>query len=175
MACVATATAIDVRSAGNIGHGPSSILGIWACTSSTIRSDWPGGHAHRVALDLDLDAEPREGVPDRAQVLDGGVLDQDLAAGHGRQADERRHLDVVGADPVRAQPRKRLDAVDVSTFEPMPSIVAPIEHSRWHRSCTCGSQAAFRMIVVPAREHGRHDGVLGAGHRRLVQVDVGPA
>ena len=42
-ACVATATAIDVRSAGNIGHGPSSILGIWACTSSTIRSDcWAG-------------------------------------------------------------------------------------------------------------------------------------
>ena len=75
-ACVATATAIDVRSAGNIGHGPSSILGIWAWTSSTIRSDWPGGHAHGVALDLDLDAEARERVPDRAQVLDRRVLDQ---------------------------------------------------------------------------------------------------
>ena len=37
----------------------------------------------------------------------------------------------------------------IRTFEPMPSIVAPIEHSRLHRSCTCGSQAAFRMIVVP--------------------------
>ncbi len=28
-ACVATATAIDVRSAGNCGQGPSSIFGIW--------------------------------------------------------------------------------------------------------------------------------------------------
>ena len=42
VAWVATATAIDVRSAGNIGHGPSSIFGIWSCRSSTIRSGWSG-------------------------------------------------------------------------------------------------------------------------------------
>ena len=111
VACVATATAIDVRSAGNMGHGPSSILGIWACTSSTIRSVLAGRHAHGVALDLDGDSEPRERVPDRAQMLDGGVLDHDLAAGDGGQADERGDLDVVGADPVGAA-AERLDAVD---------------------------------------------------------------
>ena len=33
-ACVATVTAIDVRSAGNAGHGPSSIFGIWPPRSS---------------------------------------------------------------------------------------------------------------------------------------------
>ena len=37
-ACVATATATDVMSAGKAGHGPSSILAIWSCASSTIVS-----------------------------------------------------------------------------------------------------------------------------------------
>ncbi len=36
------------------------------------------------------------------------------------------------------------------TLEPMPSIAAPILLSIRARSCTCGSQAALRMIVVPA-------------------------
>ena len=43
------ATAIDVRSAGNAGHGPSSIFGIWPPMSSRITSSWFGRHAHRVA------------------------------------------------------------------------------------------------------------------------------
>ena len=36
------------------------------------------------------------------------------------------------------------------TLEPMPSIAAPILLSMRATSCTCGSQAALRMIVVPA-------------------------
>ena len=52
--------------------------------------------------------------------------------------------------PTRCEAPCRLSTpCTVSTFEPMPSIVAPIEHSRLQRSWTCGSQAAFRMIVVP--------------------------
>src|SRR3954452_2285795 len=35
-ACVATATATDVMSAGNAGQGPSSILAIWSCASSSM-------------------------------------------------------------------------------------------------------------------------------------------
>ena len=35
------------------------------------------------------------------------------------------------------------------TFEPMPSISAPSETRKRQRSCTCGSQAAFPMIVSP--------------------------
>src|SRR5438067_24090 len=42
-ACVATTTAIDVRSAGNAGHGPSSTFGIAPPRSSTIASCWSGG------------------------------------------------------------------------------------------------------------------------------------
>src|SRR4051794_3954839 len=36
------------------------------------------------------------------------------------------------------------------TLEPMPSIAAPILLSMRATSCTCGSQAALRMTVVPA-------------------------
>src|SRR5215211_3278778 len=35
------------------------------------------------------------------------------------------------------------------TFEPMPSIAAPMRVSRRARSCTCGSEAALRMTVDP--------------------------
>ena len=59
-----------------------------------------GRDAHASAVHLDRDPEPRERVPDRAQVLDRGILDHDLAAGDRGQPDERGHLDVVGADPV---------------------------------------------------------------------------
>ena len=42
-ACVATVTAIDVRSAGNAGQTPLSIFGIWPPKSSSTRSLWPAG------------------------------------------------------------------------------------------------------------------------------------
>jgi hypothetical protein len=72
-------------------------LGIWRARRR--RSEATAEPAPRVAS-ISLDAEALEGVPDRPQVLDSGVLDQDLAAGHSREADERRHS-MVGADPVR--------------------------------------------------------------------------
>ncbi len=40
-------------------------------------------------------------------------------------------------------------AAIVSRFEPIPSICAPMLTSILHRSCTCGSLATFRKIVVP--------------------------
>ncbi len=54
----------------------------------------------------------------------------------------------------------------------MPSIFAPSEMRKRQRSCTCGSLAAFEIIVAPGRERRCHDGVLGRHHRRLVEVDV---
>src|SRR3954462_7514150 len=68
-ACVATATAIDVRSAGNAGHGPSSIFGIAPPRSSRTASVWSGGHAHPVVAELELDAEPLERRHDRPKVV----------------------------------------------------------------------------------------------------------
>ena len=54
----------------------------------------------------------------------------------------------------------------------MPSISAPSETRKRQRSCTCGSQAAFEIIVLAGRERRGHDRVLGRHHRRLVEVDV---
>src|SRR5919106_3633422 len=37
----------------------------------------------------------------------------------------------------------------VRTFEPMPSMSAPSETRKWQRSWTCGSHAAFTIVVSP--------------------------
>jgi hypothetical protein len=46
-------------------------------------------------------------------------------------------------------PNRRSTPVMWSTFEPMPSIFPPSETIMRHRSCTCGSDAAFEIIVLP--------------------------
>ncbi len=52
--------------------------------------------------------------------------------------------------PIRcAQPPSDSTPWMVSTFDPMPSMRAPIAVRRWHRSCTWGSQAAFAIVVLP--------------------------
>ena len=53
-----------------------------------------------------------------------------------------------GAMSWRAPP-SRLRPCTVSTLEPMPSIRAPIATSSRARSCTCGSEAALRIVVMP--------------------------
>ena len=61
-----------------------------------------GGDADARLGDLHLDPQLAERGDDRDQVVRLDVLDDDVAAGHRRQADEARDLDVVGADPVLA-------------------------------------------------------------------------
>ena len=46
-------------------------------------------------------------------------------------------------------PESRSTPVTWRTFEPIPSIFAPRETRNRHRSCTCGSLAAFEIIVLP--------------------------
>ena len=48
-----------------------------------------------------------------------------------------------------SQPLRRSTPWTVITLEPMPSIAAPMRTSMRARSCTCGSDAALRMTVVP--------------------------
>ena len=48
-------------------------------------------------------------------------------------------------------------------FEPMPSIRAPMATSRRHRSCTCGSQAAWWIVGDGPRPGRGHERVLRAG------------
>ena len=53
-----------------------------------------------------------------------------------------------------------------------PRCGRPSCTSMRHRSCTCGSQAALTRRVRARRQHGGHDGVLRAGHARLVEEDA---
>ncbi len=76
------------------------------------------------------------------------VADPELAAGGGRKRHEAADLDVVGADRVLGAGELLL-ARTIITFEPIPSTRAPILQSSRARSCTCGSQAAFPITVLP--------------------------
>ena len=95
------------------------------------------------------DAEPREAHQRRAQVLDAGVRDADLGARHRRQPDERADLDVIGADAcVRAA--ERAPAVDGEHVgADAVDLARRARRGNAQRSCTCGSLAALRRIVVP--------------------------
>src|SRR5262249_56085770 len=70
-----------------------------------------GGNADAGLSDLDAQTEPLERRQDRDEVLRLDLLDRYPASGHPGEADERRDLDVVGADPPLAA-AKRVDAGD---------------------------------------------------------------
>ena len=95
-----------------------------------------------------------------------------VAARDGREADERPDLDVVGRRRVLAA-GEPVDAVDrAACSSRCPRCGRPSRTSMRHRSCTCGSQAALMRRVRARRQHGGHDGVLGAGDARLVEEDA---
>jgi hypothetical protein len=100
----------------------------------------------------------------------GGVLDEDLAAGDRREADERADLDVVGAD-AEAAAAQPVDALDLEVLVPMPEI--------WHPMPTaCGrgpGRAARRRRCADGGALGQrrgHQRVLRGGDARLVEEDV---
>ena len=168
-ACVATTTAIDVRSAGNAGQGPSSIFGIWPPRSSCDHELLAGGTCTVVPSISTRTPSRSKTRQDRAAGRRLGVLDRDLAAGDRGEADEARRPRCARARSGTRRRRSRSTPSMRSMFEPMPSICAPSETRNRQRSCTCGSQAAFPITVSPVGEHGGHDRVLGAGHARLVE------
>ena len=110
-AWVASATAIEVRSAGNAGHGPSWILLLYSPTSACDDELLSAGDDHVVAVELGAQPDAFEHEADHAQVAGHGVLDAQLAAGHARERHEAADLDVVGRDVVLAAVQA-LGAVD---------------------------------------------------------------
>ena len=169
-ACVAVTTAIEVRSAGNAGQGPSSIFGIWPPRSSWISSRCPGGTRTRRLPHLDVDAEPRERGQDREQVPGLDVLDRDVAARRGREADEAADLDVLGSDaPVAAvQLGDAVDAEDVR-LDPLDLGAERDEEAAEVLDMRLAGGVADHRLALG--EHGRHDDVLGRHHARLVEED----
>ena len=67
--------------------------------------------------------------------------------------------------------RPSIRIVDV----PAPSIGTPIACRNSHSSTTCGSVAAWRISVTPCGRGGGEHRRLGAGDRRLVEIERGAA
>ena len=129
----------------------------------------------RVAAARDGHADVREHVEERAQVVARRALERDLAAGDGGRDDERAGLDAVGHDVVRrrraggAGPRPRWCPGAVR------STSAPIccrKHDQVVDLRLLGGRADGRVAVGQRR---RQDGVLGAHHGHLREVDLGAA
>ncbi len=170
-ACVATVTAIDVRSAGNAGQIPLSIFGICPPKSSSMQQALARGNANARVGDVELDAELAEGGHDGDEIVGLDVLDHDLSSGRRGEADEARDLDVVGPDSVLA-PAELVHALDVQ------HVRADALDPRTERDEEPAEILDVRLAGGMA-EHGftvgenrRHDRVLGPHDRRLVEVDA---
>ena len=72
---VASAMAIEVRSAGNAGHGPSWTLALYSPTSRWATSCCSPGTMHVGAVELGAQPEALEDEADHPQVVGLGVLD----------------------------------------------------------------------------------------------------
>ena len=169
VACVAATTAIEVRSAGNAGQMPLSSFGICPPRSSTTASFWPGRTRSVDAPDLELDSELPERRDDRDQVVGLDVLDREIASRDRGEHGEARDLDVLGPDAIRAaaEPVDALDPENVRADSLDLGAEADEEAAEVLDMGLAGSVADDRLAFG---EHRRHDRVLGAHHRRLVEV-----
>ena len=170
-AWVATVRAIDVRSAGNAGHGP--VLDLRDVPAEVVLDDQllARRDADRGAVDLRLDSEPAEGGQDRDQVVRVGVLDRHVARGHGGEADEARHLDVVGPDPPLAAGERR-DALDAEHVRLDPLDLRSERDEEAAEILDVWLAGGVADHGLTRRQHGGHDGVLGRHHAGLVQEDA---
>src|SRR5205809_1144391 len=146
--CEATTMAMDMRSAGNAGHGPSSSLGTWPPRSGRMRRSWS-------ASTTSFEPSRRGRTPSRSNAISVA-----------RRSPARTPSIVTAPFVTAARPMNEPTSMwsgpmlkgaafrwappsMVTVFVPMPPISAPSAARKWHRSCTCGSHAAFRSTVGP--------------------------
>ena len=163
---------------GQVGRerGPGAVLDLALELADVARdaSSWPPGTMTSRAVELGVAG--RGGAKTRRIMRrsSGTVsLMRISPPGHAGQGHERADLDVVGRDGVVAAAEAVLAPSTVITFEPMPSIAAPIATSMRARSWTWGSQAA---LPIDRRRPGsaRRPSARSRCHdRRLVHEELG--
>ena len=168
---MATITAIEVRSAGNAGHGPVLDLRNLAAEVVEDHELLLGRYAHVRPVDLHVDAEALEGQQDPGEVLRLGVLDRDVPAADRRQADEAADLDVLGRQPPRAA-RELLHAADPEHVRLEPFDLGAKRDEEPAEILDVRLAGGVADHRLPGGERGSHDGVLGGHHARLVEEDV---
>ena len=147
-ACVATAIAIDVRSAGNAGHGPSSIFGIAPPRSSRTASSWPGGT--RTKPPPSSSCTPSRSKAGTIGHRSSWTIASIVMSPPVTAAMPMKLPTSMWSGPIVCSPPPSRDTPVIRrTFEPMPSISAPSETRKRQRSWTCGSQAALEIMVRP--------------------------
>ena len=97
-------------------------------------------------------------------------VDDDLAAGRRREADEARDLDVVRARSGSRRRRARGVPWMWRTFEPIPSISAPMRDEEAAEILDVRLAGRVPEHRLALGEHGRHDRVLRAHDGGLVEV-----
>src|SRR5829696_2849419 len=148
-AWVATASAMEVRSAGKEGQGPSSIFGICDPTSSRITRSWP-------------DSDEVRGID---------FLDHHLALCDRAEPYEARHLDVIRANPPFPAV-EALDALDPEDVRADPGDPGTQRVQEVAEILDVGLTGGISDHGLAAGEDRGHDRVLGPCHRRLVEEEV---
>ena len=162
--CVASATAIEVRSAGNAGQGPSWTLILCSPTSRAMTRSWPPGTMTSLPSSSRAQAEAVEDEADHAQVAGDRVADAQLAAGDARERHERADLDVVGADRVIAAVQLGgavdgqhvgADALDVGAHLHEHArevldvrLAGGVADDRRARACAAAASSAFSVAIT---------------------------
>src|SRR5438477_10609503 len=92
---------------------PGPVLDLRDLVAEVVPDDelLPRRHADRRVEALDADADALERREDRDEVREDDVLDDEVAAGDCREADEAPDLDVVGREPPLAA-AERLHSLD---------------------------------------------------------------
>ena len=134
-------------------------------------------HADVVALARDLDARRAHLHGERLEIAELGALDEDVAALDHRGGDHvRAGLDAVGDD--RVIERRELAAVGADDVD---DVGAGAVHLGAHlvedaaELLDLGLARAVDERGAALRERRGHHQVLGAGHRRQVEDDLGAA
>ena len=119
-----------------------------------------------------LHAEPAEDVADHPHIVGHHIFDGDGRSGHRRQPDEGADLEVVGADAVTA----RLELTHPFDGQGVGADAGDLGAERDQHAAEPLHMGLTGGVAddAPARgEHRRHQDVLGARDRRLVEEDVG--
>src|SRR3954451_2816600 len=146
--CVASATAIDVRSAGNAGHGPSWTLDVCSPRSrSTTSFCSPGTMTSAPSSRL---SRPMRRKTRRIIRRSSGSVSLIRISPPVMPAIAMNEPISMWSGPMSCVvPPSSRAPVTCRTLEPMPRMSAPILTSIRARSTTCGSDAALKICVSP--------------------------
>ncbi len=165
-------TAIDVRSAGNAGQGPSSIFGIWPPRSSWITSSLARRHAHASTPPTSTSTPSRSNAGRIESRSLGSTSSIVMSPPVDRgEADEARRPRCAPAPTRQSPPSSSVDAVDPQhvRLDPLDLGAERDEEAAEVLDVRLAGGVPDHRLALG--EHGGHDDVLGRHHARLVEED----